>query len=216
MFDNIVPANFRFQNMWLVHESFLSNVETNWKAQIFPYDNCTSMIRFWLKLKRLKQNLKWWNKCVFKNLFTNILEAEKQVESAETVHFNSPTENNRLFLNKVRDNLVNLQVQEEIYWKQKAASKFLTEGDRNTKFFHNIVNHKRATSHIHKITTPEGQLLNNPELIYKSGVNYFKEVFNKHFTPSLDLDLSFIPTLVKDDDNIMLLLPLLLLRSKQF
>ncbi|KAL0917849.1 hypothetical protein M5K25_012949 [Dendrobium thyrsiflorum] len=84
-------------------------------------------------------------------------------------------------LNKVKDILVNLQQQKEAYWKQKATCNY-----------------------IHKISTPEGRYDESPYLIYDSGVKYFKEVFNNNFTLALDLDFSFILSLVSEEDNIML------------
>ena len=41
--------------------------------------------------------------------------------------------------------------QEEIYWKTKTRFKWLQEGEKNSKFFHNSMIHNRLGSKIHKI-----------------------------------------------------------------
>ncbi|XP_028551954.1 uncharacterized protein LOC114579946 isoform X2 [Dendrobium catenatum] len=82
---------------------------------------------------------------------------------------------------------------EEVYWRQKASSKFLVEGDRNTKFFHNIANHNKISRQIHKISHSEGDIIENPDAIAFSGTDFFSKLFKSNFTPMLDTDFSFIP-----------------------
>ncbi|XP_020694935.2 uncharacterized protein LOC110108584 [Dendrobium catenatum] len=48
-----IPNQFRFQNMWILHDSFLDVVQVNWNALVFPDDSISGMYRLWLKLKRL-------------------------------------------------------------------------------------------------------------------------------------------------------------------
>ncbi|PKU77476.1 hypothetical protein MA16_Dca019097 [Dendrobium catenatum] len=80
---NIVPASFRFQNMWLSHKDFSNVINYNWSAPIAPNNNISGMHRLWAKLNRLKQVLRWWNKNVFKNIFSNIKDAEQEVTDLE-------------------------------------------------------------------------------------------------------------------------------------
>ena len=46
--------------------------------------------------------------------------------------------------------------QEGIYWKQKSKVKWLQEGEKNTKFFHNSVIQDRQSSRIVKLKKMEG------------------------------------------------------------
>ena len=46
--------------------------------------------------------------------------------------------------------------QEGIYWKQKSKVKWLQEGEKNTKFFHNSVIQDRHSSRIVKLKKMEG------------------------------------------------------------
>ncbi|KAL0909402.1 hypothetical protein M5K25_020266 [Dendrobium thyrsiflorum] len=71
-------GNFRFQNMWLLDNSFTELVQLNWLAPLHPNDSSTGMDRLWHKLKRLKQKLNWWNHNIFKNIFSNIVLAEEK------------------------------------------------------------------------------------------------------------------------------------------
>ncbi|PKU87932.1 hypothetical protein MA16_Dca007874 [Dendrobium catenatum] len=195
---------FRFQNMWLLDDRFENIVKSNWEAPLFPDNNVTGMKRLWLKLKRLKQPLRWWNKCIFKNVFTNIQLAESDVAKADLAYMNEANNNNLTILNSAKYNLFKLQEKEEAFWKQKASAKFLVDGDRNTSYFHNIANHNKTSRMIHKLVTPDGDDITNPDLIASSGINFFEKIFNNNFTPDLNTDFYFMPSIVSNADNSML------------
>ncbi|KAL0918430.1 hypothetical protein M5K25_010439 [Dendrobium thyrsiflorum] len=63
---------------------------------------------------------------------------------------------------------------------QKASSKFLCDGDRNTKFFHAMIKKKRVINHIYKITTSEGINYESEDMIIKTGLDYFQSLFNNN------------------------------------
>ncbi|XP_073037146.1 uncharacterized protein [Primulina eburnea] len=75
------PNSFRFQSMWLRHHGFLQTVRLNWNLPC----HLNGMHRLFVKLKRLKSHLKWWNKGVFGDLFAKLAEAEQAVRVAEAV-----------------------------------------------------------------------------------------------------------------------------------
>ncbi|XP_020683867.2 uncharacterized protein LOC110100619 [Dendrobium catenatum] len=158
-------SHFRFQNMWLAHDSFINVIQNNWSAPVFPDDSIYGMRRLWAKLKRLKVVLNWWNKNVFKNIFSNIKEAEEKINVLEAYCQNDPTYVNFAVLKEAKLVLTNLQCQEETYWKQKAAIKFLAEGDNNTSYFHALVNKKRAIYDIYKIDRGDGTFTDNGDEI---------------------------------------------------
>ncbi|KAI0519722.1 hypothetical protein KFK09_007181 [Dendrobium nobile] len=70
-----------------------------------------------------------------KIFFSNIKEVEEKINALEACCQNDPTDANFAILKEAKLVLTNLQCQEETYWKQKAAIKYLAEGDNNTSFF---------------------------------------------------------------------------------
>ncbi|PKU83800.1 hypothetical protein MA16_Dca010893 [Dendrobium catenatum] len=138
-----VPNAFKFQNMWLSHPDFFNVVERNWQAPIFPNGNILGMAKLWSKLSRFKQVLRWWNKHIFKNLFSIIKNVEHEVMELENVYLLNPDSSNLSELNNAKIKLFALHDQEEMYWQQKATTKFTVEGDWNTKFFHALANKKK-------------------------------------------------------------------------
>ncbi|PKU82102.1 Putative ribonuclease H protein [Dendrobium catenatum] len=159
------------------------------------------MLRLWSKLSRFKQCLRWWNKCVFKNLFSNIKDAEANVSCLENIFQLNPLSDNLSNLNQAKDSLLLLQRQEECYWHQKSNAKFIVEGDKNTKFFLALANKKKSRSYIHKIFYSDGSVLNSDESICNSVVAYFKNIFTSSSTCFPITNSQFIPNIICEADN---------------
>ncbi|KAI0524341.1 hypothetical protein KFK09_003708 [Dendrobium nobile] len=195
---------FRFLNMWLLHDNFKEVLQNNWNAPVFPDNNISGMLRLWAKLARLKQCLRYWNKHIFKNIFSNILDMEAKAIEWEGIFLDNPSEVNNAKLSAIKNDLVNLKKQEEAFWHQKANTKFIIEGDRNTKFFHAIANKNKTKSKIHKIINNDNITLDSDELICKSGVDYFMNLFkcNEGILPLPNPE--YIPRYIETEENIML------------
>ncbi|XP_042016195.1 uncharacterized protein LOC121764206 [Salvia splendens] len=90
---------------------------------------------------------------------------------------------------------------EEDYWRQKAAIKWMAEGERNTKFFHGWVKQKRIKSRIHMIEE-NYQILTEDMDIRHSAENFFKNLLSDDVgcieEPDLDI-LESLPAHVNMD-----------------
>ncbi|PKU82260.1 hypothetical protein MA16_Dca017482 [Dendrobium catenatum] len=204
LIKKFIPSAFKFQNMWLSHHDFLNVVERNWQAPVFPNNNISGMVRLWNNLSRLKQVLRWWKKHIFKDLFANIKNAENEVlELGKACQINLDS-SNFVELNVAKINLITLQEQEEIYWHQKATTKIMVDGDRNTKFFHALANKKKIRNHIFKISTDDGRVLDEEESILNSGVEHFKNIFNSGFVSSNMINSHIVPSCISEADNLFL------------
>ncbi|XP_028549548.1 uncharacterized protein LOC114579370 [Dendrobium catenatum] len=163
-------------NLWQRLDRVLFN--NDW-VNVF---NATKIPEHVAKLKRLKMVLNWWNKNVFKNIFSNIKEVEEKINALEACCQNDPTDVNFAVLKEAKLVLTNLQCQEETYWKQKAAIKFLAEGDNNTSYFHALVSKKCAINGIHKIDRGNGTFTDNGDEI----ANLAEENSSLCFAPPLE------------------------------
>ncbi|KAG6527939.1 hypothetical protein ZIOFF_010074 [Zingiber officinale] len=95
------------------------------------------------KLRRLKAHLNWWNVDVFGNIHEKVKQAEERLSEAEKVFDLSPNVENRAQLSLCEAQLYRVLNMEEIFWRQKAAVRWMGERDLNTKTFHRLVQQRR-------------------------------------------------------------------------
>lgn len=67
--------------------------------------------------------------------------------------------------------------QEEIYWKIKSRNQWLSEGDQNTKFFHNCAKAHKARDRIVSVIDGDGIEHTREEAISRVAVDYFQNLF---------------------------------------
>ncbi|KAG6513034.1 hypothetical protein ZIOFF_031180 [Zingiber officinale] len=114
-----------------------------------------------------------------------------------------PTEARQTHRSECQARLFRVLDMEEDFWKQRAAIRWMGEGERNTKFFHSTVQKKRTASRLFRIWE-EGQCLDQPDGIRESGVRYFQELLTGETVDSTVVDTELIPSLVSAEDNLML------------
>eukprot|EP00253_Pinus_taeda_P015937 PITA_15937 len=94
--------------------------------------------------------------------------------------------------------------QEEVLWRQKSRIKWLREGERNTKFFHQAMIHHRQRNRIFSIKNEGGERIVEQEGIEKVLMEYHKGILTE---PHMDRSEAIkevctaIPRIVTEDKN---------------
>eukprot|EP00253_Pinus_taeda_P036581 PITA_36581 len=194
---------FRFEAFWLRDPDFIKKVEGWW-------GNCTSQGRcrmhtFQLKLKALKGQIKIWNK----EEFGNILEDKQKLETEmadiqQKIILEGRTEESINKEGVILGRLEERRKQEEILWRQKSRIKWLREGERNTKFFHQAMIKHRQGNRILSIKNKNGERVVEQNEIEQVLMEHHKEILAE---PQVDRRraiqeiCSAIPSLVTEDQN---------------
>ena len=202
---------FKCEKMWFLDPNFLNNIKT-WWAQ----DSCdgSKMFIFIQKLKMLKDHILKWNRDQFSNIFKEKIEIEKQLEDLNSEVLSRGMDNKSYLLEK--ELLAKQEVilsKEEIFWRQKSRERWLAEGDRNTKYFHNSTLYNRAKNNITSIKDQQGINTEKSGEIAGIFVNYFKGILNNQQSSNLAAQsrlLKVIPKIVSQEDNIDLNKPITL------
>ncbi|KAL1551886.1 hypothetical protein AAHA92_19674 [Salvia divinorum] len=188
--------SFRFQNMWTRHHTFKEEIARAWTADT----GFLGMLNLQFKLSRIKSFLKRWNRDVFGNIFEKLREAEEAVTRAQAAYDGDPTATHRAELSRCTAEYVLRTRMEEDFWKQKAAIRWATEGERNSKFFHGWVRQKRVKSRIHVIQ--EGvQSLTSEEEIRQSAVGFFQQLLTSDTEQLEEPDLEILHRLPESVDR---------------
>ncbi|KAK6146196.1 hypothetical protein DH2020_020065 [Rehmannia glutinosa] len=109
---NKPPAAFRYMKMWARHQYFLCTVAQVWGS---PTD-VSGLFNLHYKLIRVKQKMKWWNRNIFGNIFSNLKQAKQNVHNAERTYDSDPSPSNRTSLHQAVAQLVMATKLEEDYW----------------------------------------------------------------------------------------------------
>eukprot|EP00253_Pinus_taeda_P008746 PITA_08746 len=194
---------FRFEAFWLRDPDFIKKVEDWWKQ-------CTSQGRcrmhtFQLKLKELKGKIKKWNK----EEFGNILEDKQKLEGEmadlqQKIILEGRTEESINREGVILGRLEERRKQEEILWRQKSRIKWLREGERNTKFFHQAMIKHRQGNRILSIKDKNGERVVEQNEIEQVLMDYHKDILTEtqvDRTRAIQEICSAIPSLVTEDQN---------------
>ncbi|GJV98289.1 RNA-directed DNA polymerase, eukaryota, reverse transcriptase zinc-binding domain protein [Tanacetum coccineum] len=160
--------SFRFSNFVADKPDFLDVVKKEWKCDCEGY----SMHKLVKKMKRMKiplHNIAWKNG----NLFQNVKKLEEKLKMAQVKVEANP--NCRKVKEKLSQVLQDYNIainDEEKLLAQKAKVKWLSEGDKNTKYFHNVIKSRINSNIIRGICDEQGNWFEGEKVA---------EQFVKHF-----------------------------------
>ncbi|KAG2668051.1 hypothetical protein I3760_15G142400 [Carya illinoinensis] len=191
------PTPFRFQSMWCTHENFLQCVEGVWREPV-PR---TGLVCLAAKLKKLKPVLRKWNQEIFGRVDQSIKELEAKVELLEMqLQERHVAELEHEYM-QTKAELERWENREEIQLSQQAKKRWITEGDRNSKFYHAVVNQRRKASAVSRMTLPNGVVLESWEDIHNAAVIHFQNFLTGE-GPTGVPDLSgLLSTVVNAEEN---------------
>ena len=196
------PWPFKFLDVWLEDGGCLSVIKNSWVAPVC--DEGDMSFRWFLKLKRLKGDLRDWNRNHFGDIFEKVKVAAEKLKVAQT-------NLEAAFSDTCLQEVITAQQEldkdlrhEEKYWTQKAHCKWLKEGDRNTAFFHNTVKQRRQHNLIQAIKDTNGVWKHDVQDICSIGMDFFKSLFTSDGRVEDEHLLDCILRLIFDDDNSIL------------
>lgn len=192
-------APFRFQNMCTRHHQFMEEVRKLWSEETEAH----GMRNLHLKLNNVKKGLKRWNKEVFGNIFVRLRNAEARAAETQQMFEEVPSPANREQQNRCAAEYLLCLRMEEDFWRQKANSRWVIEGERNTKVYQGWVRQKRVKSRIHEITV-DGNPITTEEEIRQSAVNFFQNLLSSDVGMMEEPDLDIIQPLPADLDIVNL------------
>nr|GEZ01302.1 RNA-directed DNA polymerase, eukaryota [Tanacetum cinerariifolium] len=163
---------FRFYHSWFKLNGFEQMVINTWNS--ISLEDRNGMIRFRKKLQLLKKDFRSWVANYKKDQSRSVTEIKSKLQAIDKL-IDQGGVNDDLLLSR-NDLMKQLQViksTEDCDRVQKAKIQWAIEGDENSKFYHGIINRKRANLSIKGIMV-DGEWVDDP--------NRVKEEFRSHFS----------------------------------
>ncbi|XP_011623738.1 uncharacterized protein LOC105420722 [Amborella trichopoda] len=171
------PKPFRLNLEWLEMDGVGDLIKGAWT-------NCVveGIVDFWLhhKLLNIKRKLINWKKennfdikGKMDKVLLDIEGLDQSIQEAGTL-----TKQLRLERSEKLKELNDLRRAEEIYWRLRSRSKWLKDGDLNTKFFHAIASVRRRQNDIFELVIP-GVDSDNDQAMELAVINHFKKIFQR-------------------------------------
>jgi hypothetical protein len=101
----------------------------------------------------------------------------------------------------LRRELNSLLEKEEKFWKQRSRVAWLTQGDRNTKYFHGRASQRRRRNYISRLWDERSGWHETNEEMAVLMTEYYNNLFTTSHPPNLDEAVSDIPKVVTEAMN---------------
>jgi hypothetical protein len=197
------PRPFRFNNHWLVHKDYKKVVEETWRSQ-----TVNGWMGFILreKLKSIKNRLKVWSKEEFGGMDDRISSLIDEIHDLDVKSEEIGLLGDEVVLRKSKfSNLWNLLKSKEAILFQRSRSKWLREGDANSKYFHGCVKARAKRNSI--VALKVGDIwVDSPPLVRLAVEQFFANHFSSPDMARPRLDGVNFP-MISDDDNCGLTAP---------
>ena len=178
MEQEILRRWFRFDSRMISKDGFEDSVKRGWNGT-----GQGQLIRIPLaqRLSRCRQNISQWKRHNKSNAAERILVLRNKLDKATVSNMISLQEKT-----KIREELNQAYLEEEIFWKQKSRLTWLRSGDRNTRYFHAVTRGKRIRNTISSIQDSNGVIGKGQKEVARIAEDYFNNLYTSVNTdPSL-------------------------------
>jgi len=176
------PKPFRTIDAWLMERGFGVMVKEKWSSYVIHGNALTGLKE---KLKRLKGDLKVWNRVVFGNMENTKKALLKEIETLDCQDCNGALmESERLHRIGLVSKLKETDKKLESLLCQKARASWFKNGDSCSKFFHSTLRWRRLKNEIKGVEVG-GQWCEEPPTVR----NEAKKMFEKRFKASRDFEV---------------------------
>ncbi|KAH9754586.1 reverse transcriptase domain-containing protein [Citrus sinensis] len=157
---------FRFENVWLRESECEDVIQRSWSSSAgFPIQH---------KLAICGGDLSIWGGKLCRDFRKRIVECKHQMALLRGRRDQEGLE----AFTEARKQYNELLHSHEVYWKQRAKSLWLKEGDMNSRFFHATTSKKMKKNTIEKLQNNQGMWCSNPSEIDALIIEYFQNLFS--------------------------------------
>jgi len=200
-------SNFRFFSMWLQDSSCLKLIHDSWNNKVV---GCPMFI-LQHKLKRLKIELRDWNKNSFGNVHNAVILKQGLLLGIQQ-NLETPSMSDidgLLYQEKIaKEELDHALHCQYLFWKERAKMLWFKDGDRNIAFFHDVVKRRNNSGGIHHLRI-DNVVIEDPKIIEE--LDFYKTFYAESISHDQDTSNmedfigTYVPNMVFSEENMMLM-----------
>jgi len=191
---------FRYEVMWESNKSLMPLISCVWKDDL----HCSSIKELNQKLNRLTSAIQQWSATSFCAVRKELRTLRKKIEIIRTNQQRTGPSNEE---KEVEEKIIMLSLQEEIMWKQRSRIQWLTEGDNNTKFFHQKATRRHNKNRITRLTRVDGTITEVIDEMQHMTRDFYRNLYSSEGTSNMEQVLCHVPRKVTDEMNTFLCRP---------
>ena len=190
---------FRFENAWTRHERYEEVVVESWQPQ------ANDLAGVYDALNSVRQKLQKWSREEFGSVQKQLKAMRHRLERVRAASLRSgPTRAEKDLLKRISE----LLARKEALTKQRSRVLWLSEGDRNTEFFHAKMKERSRINKIKKLKKPDGSVaMTQPEL-ETLAMNFYSDLFTAQHETRPELVTDWVPNKVTEAMNVRLCAPI--------
>ncbi|KAH9663932.1 reverse transcriptase domain-containing protein [Citrus sinensis] len=162
-----------YEDMWSPYEKCREIVKHEWKdGSCWTKNNPVELFR--RKSKDSLADLKIWSKQEFNGRDKKLKQLKNKLKEMKNQfsHFD-----NREEMQRIENQIDNILIDEEIFWKQRSRADWLKEGDRNTKVFHAKASARKKKNRISGLEDENGKWIEEDDKVEQLICDYFTHIF---------------------------------------
>ncbi|KAL5566621.1 hypothetical protein UlMin_029785 [Ulmus minor] len=177
-------GRFHFEELWTTDEECRLVVSSAWGKE----GTSDKMVAVVNGLQRCAKETDVWGFQKYGRVKKQIADLRHNIEAKKTDKDHGPS---MIEISDMENNLECLLDKEEIYWKQRSRTDWLTHGDRNSKVFHHKASKRRRKNYIEGLKNMEGEWCTGIDNISNVVTDYFDKLFSSSTPSLLDMDTVF-------------------------
>jgi len=195
---------FRYQPNWSTYQDVQRIVRHNWQG----HGTGVPMFRFLRKLRSIKNELKSWKKAKFTHFRHQVDKNTTQLQIVESKLITDPQSPRlnawHLRLLKQREQLLLFNKR---YWGTLARKKWLVDGDRATRYFHQSAQKKKHKCSILRIKDPSGIWIEEPHAVRQRFIQDYIHQFSSARASLTTLNGHLADPVITAEENEALIKP---------
>ncbi|XP_057803424.1 uncharacterized protein LOC131018732 [Salvia miltiorrhiza] len=196
--------SFKFLKMWLLHPGFHEVVANSWNIDM---ETRCPIYRVMSKLRRLRGELRTWNKDVFGHVDIQIADHQRHLSLVQN-NISIMGYSDELFNEEVgaQAALNSVLARKHSLFQQKCRAHWLTDGERNTEFFHRLLRFRKNNLRMEHLRIGD-TVSYDQNVIQQHIVDFFSNLFKDDLQHQVDVTMfeANIDNYVTGDHNAALI-----------